>query len=336
MNKIIKKSLLELSYQTGKYLFPPEFVSLVVTFKCNFRCQTCDIWKKKPEKELSKKEWFKITDQLIQNLDPSAFIEINGGEPLLRKNLVINLVKKLSKKFSHIAINTNGSTITPKILKSLEIAGASQIKLSLYSLKPKIHNKIRGTKIAFKSAKKALRYLTKSKLGTEIAILITSENINSIPELINYLKNFKNISIILQPLDEPVESKVSKSKHISLPKNLWPNKEQVAKLFNFINKNRQNIKNSQQNLKVIKNYYLNPKNALKNRCFAGQRSLIIYPKGDISFCFKMPKIGNLKKDNLEKLLKGSQQNRLIIKKCQKYCRILGCNYSRGIVELFRG
>lgn len=336
MNKIIKKSLLELSYQTGKYLFPPEFVSLVVTFKCNFRCQTCDIWKKKPEKELSKKEWFKIIDQLIQNLDKSAFIEINGGEPLLRKNLILGLVKKLSKKFHQIAVNTNGSTITPKIIKDLKFAGARQIKLSLYSLDPKIHNKIRGTKIAFKSAQKALSYLKKSRFKTEIAILITAENIDSIPELIKYLKKFKNISIILQPLDESVESIKSKLKTNSLPIKLWPNKKQIVKLFNFINKNRQNIKNSQQNLKVIKKYYLNPKSALKNRCFAGQRSLIIYPKGDVSFCFKMPKIGNLKKDNLEKLLKGSQQNRLAIKKCQKYCRILGCNYSRGIVELFRG
>ena len=55
-------------------------------------------------------------------------------------------------------------------------------------------------------------------------------------------------------------------------------------------------------------------------------------------CFKGKTVGSLKEQILDKVLKGEKASdeRKNIKKCQKYCRIIGCNFSRGLVEFIKG
>lgn len=86
------------------------------------------------------------------------------------------------------------------------------------------------------------------------------------------------------------------------------------------------------NIEAIRQYYLNPENILKYRCFAGQRNMVVYPNGDTSFCFKGGIIGNLEKQELKEILKNAAGERKKIKNCRKYCRIIGCNFSRGLKE----
>jgi len=87
----------------------------------------------------------------------------------------------------------------------------------------------------------------------------------------------------------------------------------------------------------MREYYLAPPSVLKYRCFAGQRNLVIYPQGDVAMCFKGRVIGNLTRKNLSNILKGdfAKKERQNIRRCQKYCRIIGCNFSRGLKELIK-
>ena len=336
-NKIIKKFLIEKSYLTGKYSLSPQFLSLLITFKCNLQCKTCSIWKKTNYSELSKNKWLEIASNLSV-LSPKTFVEINGGEPLIHKDLVLNLIKKLKKHFKNIALNSNGLLIDRKIVSELEKIGLNTVKISFYSLKKDIHNSLRGNSQAYDKALNALKLLSKSKIDLEVGILITSENIKSIPDLIKYLRELGNTSIVLQPLDESIESSISKNKNINtLLTNLWPKEKDVVDFFDSILNNHQQIKNSLDNIKAIRKYYLNPQEVLNYRCFAGQRSLIIYPNGNTSFCFKGSAFGNLKEKSLDKILKSQQaiKERKNIKNCKKYCRIVGCNFSRGFVEFIR-
>ena len=116
---------------------------------------------------------------------------------------------------------------------------------------------------------------------------------------------------------------------------LWPQKEDIIQTFNWLLNNNQKIKNPKNNIEAIKNYYLDPKSTLNYRCFAGQRNLVVYPNGDTTFCFKGRKIGNLTEEKIKPLLKKATAERRAIKNCPKYCRIVGCNFSRGILEFIR-
>jgi len=153
--------------------------------------------------------------------------------------------------------------------------------------------------------------------------------------LIEYLSS-KDINIILQPLDESIESKGSKiPQENNLIKDLWPNEKQVKILFNWIWANKKKLKliNSGLHLQAIRNYYLNPRSSLRYRCFVGQKNLIICPDGKITFCFKTKSIGNIKNSKIKQILLKAKKQRCDLHKCQKYCRIIGCNILRGFKEI---
>ena len=338
MKRIIKKAKREISFFTGKYFSPPEFVSLLITYKCNFQCLSCDIWKKEEINELEDAEWEKIAGKLKEFLPRDTFVEINGGEPLLRKKLVFKLIPELKKHFKTIALNTNGSLLTEELIKKLEKSGLDIIKISLYSLNAGTHNFLRGNNDAYDPAFKAARLVPKSNIKLEIGILITSKNIKEIPALMDYFKNLKNISVILQPLDENIESPLSKNRNVNnIRKDLWLEERDAVHFFNWAVKNSGIIKNSVENLSALRRYYAKPLNALDYRCFSGQRNLAVLPGGNVLLCFKGAAVGNIARANLEDILKDKNalNERLRNKKCKKYCRIVGCNFSRGIKEFAR-
>jgi MoaA/NifB/PqqE/SkfB family radical SAM enzyme len=334
--RLADKVLKEISYQTGGYSLPPEFLSLIITLRCNFRCRSCSIWEKDKKNEADEADWKKMLENLSKALRPDTFVEINGGEPLLRKDLVLSLVKDLKKKFRRVALNSNGSLISEDVLSSLAAAGLDLIKISFYSLNEKTHNYLRGEQMAFSQAKKAIEMIVAKGLPLEIGLLITAQNINEAPELISYLRSLPGVSIILQPLDEKVESPEAKLRPESdLIADLWPVKEDVEKFFAWVLSDTRNIKNSPLNIKAIRDYYLRPESTLCYRCFAGQRNLVVYPNGDAALCFKGGVVGNILRQEATEILKNAKEERKKIKKCQKYCRIIGCNFSLGLKEFVR-
>ena len=336
MNKIINKFSKELSYLTGRYTLRPEFLSLIITRSCNFRCQTCSIWQNTHGEELKEANWKKIVVALSRRLRANTFVEINGGEPLIRKGLALFLIRELKKYFYKVALNSNGLLIDEQILDQLKGADLDIIKISFYSLNEQIHNGLRGHDLAYSRAKKAIKLINQRQIALEVGLLITANNIKDAPSLIKYLQALPNTSIILQPLDEKIESKESKNQADNyLISGLWPAAEDVNKFFDWVWRNNRYIKNSSVNIEAIRQYYLNPKNILKYRCFAGQRNLVIYPNGDAAFCFKGKVIGNIEKQSLKEILKNANLERKKAKRCKKYCRIIGCNFSRGLKEYLR-
>lgn len=331
--KFLEKSLLEISYYSNRRFLKPSFLSLLITNNCNFKCKSCSVWQLKNTKRLNDDEWEKVLKKIKKDFSKNTFIEINGGEPFLEKERLLKTIKFLKEKFNQVGINSNGSLIKEDDLEKLKNAKIDFIKISLYSLSPEIHNRLRGIGNAHELAINSIKLLKNKEIKTEIGILITRKNIHEIPSLISYLANLnKNISIILQPLDECIESVSSKNMlENNLPQNLWPNKEQLSYFFNYLRKNKiKQIKNSNQNISLLEKYYKNPNSALKYRCFAGQKSYIIYPDGNFSFCFKGIKLGNFLETKISKNLLTERKK---IKRCTKFCRINGCNYSRGIKEI---
>jgi len=340
MNKVIKKIKQEISYKTGKYCMSPEFLSLILTLKCNFRCQSCSIWENEPVQELSEEEWINVFDDLKRNLPSNTFVEINGGEPLVKKELVFRALRELKTHFKTVVLNTNGSLLDEETVKKLEELGLSRVKVSLYSLDQNIHNEMRGTEIAYNGVMRAIDAVKNSKIKLEVGILLTAKNIKSIPLLVKYFKEIKGVTLILQILDEKVESVLSKENPGTvLPEDLWPREEDTIEFFDWLKNDAEarSLFHPRTNFELIRRYYFDPKMALQFRCFAGQHSLVIYPDGETSFCFKRKSVGNLKNNSLSDILRNKAvEERRGIKKCQKYCRLVGCNFSRGFREVLKG
>jgi MoaA/NifB/PqqE/SkfB family radical SAM enzyme len=89
----------------------PRAVCLFVTSRCNLRCRMCGIWQhsnKAHGEEMSLGEIEKhLSDPLFKKLE---FVNINGGEPNLRKDLtqVGELIVQRIPGLKALSINTNG------------------------------------------------------------------------------------------------------------------------------------------------------------------------------------------------------------------------------------
>ena len=75
---------------------------IAVTYRCDSRCNMCNIWKLEPGPELAPEEYRRLPRTLRD-------VNITGGEPFLRDDIV-DLVRVIDEHCNHprIVISTNG------------------------------------------------------------------------------------------------------------------------------------------------------------------------------------------------------------------------------------
>ncbi len=95
----------------GRRPFRPLAMCLYVTYRCNFRCQMCGIWslseaEKSGEWSLEELERM-LADPLLSRLE---FVNLNGGEPNLRSDLVeiAGVLLDRLPRLANLTLNTNG------------------------------------------------------------------------------------------------------------------------------------------------------------------------------------------------------------------------------------
>jgi len=115
---------------------------LIVTYRCNAKCYMCHTWKhpSKKDEEISPDLVNKIPDGL-------KFINITGGEPLLRDDLD-QIIKIALTKTKRLVISTNGY-FTKKIIKlAKKYDNQIGIRISIEGL-PAANDELRGIKNGF-------------------------------------------------------------------------------------------------------------------------------------------------------------------------------------------
>ena len=106
----------------------PLVISYEVTLSCNCNCQHCDLGGiRKEEEQLNPGDYADLT----RTLKPVA-VQISGGEPLLRKDIVgIVRAIKQSKALPYVILVTNGSLLNQDNYLELCEAGINQFSVSL-------------------------------------------------------------------------------------------------------------------------------------------------------------------------------------------------------------
>ncbi|MFQ5901777.1 MAG: radical SAM protein [Thermodesulfobacteriota bacterium] len=167
---------------------PLYVVSWNITKMCNLRCAHCyldaDFLEGKIKDELTTEEGFGLIDQ-IASLNPRAILILTGGEPLLRKD-VFDLIEYADNKGLMPVLGTNGTLLTPKLIKALLDKGIKGFGISLDSITPEIHDNFRGVKGAWQEAMKGIETLKKEGVEFQIQTTVTKENYDEIPAIIEY------------------------------------------------------------------------------------------------------------------------------------------------------
>ena len=344
LKKLAQNILAKISSFFHKPWAKPRGGDLMITSLCNFRCSHCNIWQEQKKPELTLAEWQKIIIDLRQWLGSHYPLSVGGGEPFLRPD-ILDILDFLVKHDFQVTIETNGSLIDEQLAKKLVALGISEIRISLYSFAPELHNKMRGIPEAHKKAMAALNFLadakkaTNSKLKICLGLLVNDENIGSDALALIEWANKKNFHILIQALDENFKNDYEQANWYEFNK-LWPKKDEEIILFfaQVVALKKQGIKidNTFKNLDAFKEYFLRPEESVGFACPIGYRTMNIDPQGQIFFCFKTGSLNKSLVENSAKKLWFSpelQAKRELIKNCQKVCRIR-CYYQDNLIDKF--
>lgn len=147
---------------------------VAITYKCNSKCQMCDIWQIKDYAEIDAKEYLKLPASLRD-------INISGGEPFLRNDL-ITVIKnmKIACPRANLIISSNGlatESIENKMREILKVEPDMGVAVSLDGAGP-IHDKIRGIEGAYKRVLETMSVFKTLKVkDIKIAFTLTNDNL---------------------------------------------------------------------------------------------------------------------------------------------------------------
>jgi radical SAM family uncharacterized protein len=159
----------------------PLFCGHKLTYNCNLKCKMCPFWKRKSNDSSSERE--KAILRQIYN-SGACGIAFEGGEPLLRKDLVEILAFSRSLPL-HTSLITNGTLLESKIDEiAPHINGV--VYVSIDGLE-ETHDTIRGVSGCFRKAVRGI-IASREKVSVTINTTIMAENIYEIEDLVKLAK----------------------------------------------------------------------------------------------------------------------------------------------------
>jgi radical SAM protein with 4Fe4S-binding SPASM domain len=166
-------------------------ISWNITRKCNLQCSHCylpathaskDSLPSDSSPELTTSEGMKVIDQ-IASINSEVMLILSGGEPLLRED-IYELSEYASGKGMMVVLGSNGLLMNDEIACTLKQKGVSGISISLDSIHPQAHDRIRFTEGSWNKALNAVKTCQSNGLSVQINTVVTKNNYKEIPDLI--------------------------------------------------------------------------------------------------------------------------------------------------------
>jgi len=292
--------------------------SLITTFRCNARCQMCEIWRypTKPSEELDPKYY--------EKLPPGLRVNITGGEPTLREDIE-DIFKILYQKSYLLELNTNGY-YTDRIVKIAEKFPNILIRVSVEGL-PALNDKLRGLPNGFDHALRTILELKKTKCkNIGFSIVISPKNVS---DLIHLYRLCCYLGIELG------NSALHNSWYFHKYDNvIVGDREEWRGVAEFIEQmlmsSRRGIKNKLKdysrayfNLSILKRLRGDPP-GYRPPCGAGSDFFFIDPWGNVTPCNGSNEewiMGNIKDNSLDNIMNSENAKECIIKvkNCNENC-----------------
>jgi MoaA/NifB/PqqE/SkfB family radical SAM enzyme len=313
-----------------------------VTYRCNSRCKTCNVWKRSAD-ELTAEEW----ERVFSNIGATPYyLTFSGGEPFLREDIagIVAAAVRLCKP-SIITIPTNAllTSVVPRRVE--EIATAANgielgVNVSLDGVGEE-HDTIRGVKGNYDRALetyRALRALSYPNLTLSIHTVVSRFNVQRLPQIYAELSRLKPDSYISEVAEERVELGTTGM-------DITPSPEEYARVADFLAAEARN--GTHTGLARITQafraqYYELAKRILAERrqvipCYAGFSSAHIAPDGDVwSCCTRAEPLGNLRETNYDLrpiwLGERAEAVRRSIAAGECYCPMANVSYSNMLLH----
>lgn len=299
----------------------PIEATIAVTFRCNSKCIMCNIWKEKDFQEILPEAYSKLPGSL-------KTINITGGEPFLRKDLVevIRNIHKAAPK-SRIVISTNGFLtdrtveIVRQILKFHPILG---VGVSIDGL-GEMHDRIRGYPGGFEKAVATVKALKANGVtDLRLGMTIMPENSGQVMDVYKLAKD----------LGVEFTTTVAHNSGIYFKKT----DNRPGEMSGELRADLGTIGDEHLRSFGVKNWFrayhlaglTDPavRSGAADKCAAASRFFYMDPSGNIYPCIVMDKIfGNISKiDDFEAFFSSAEAEsaRKAVKRCREDCWMV-CN-----------
>lgn len=162
----------------------PMKLTFAITFWCNYRCTTCNIWQMKPRDELSLDEirrFFAASNRF-------SWIDVTGGEVSLRKDFVqiCETILTHNRDLLLLHFPTNGYLTETIVEAAREIAGMGPEKLMITVSTDgdeKTNDAIRGVEGGYRRQIETFRQLRKiDSVEVVLGMTLSAQNVDHFPE----------------------------------------------------------------------------------------------------------------------------------------------------------
>ena len=293
----------------------PKEVCIIVTYRCNAKCNMCDVW------HYPTKAGEEITIDDIKKL-PSGlrFINITGGEPFIRTDIE-DIIKVIRPKTERIVISNNGF-FTDRIVKLCDKFQDLGIRISTEGLQ-KTNDEIRKIPEGFDRTLRTL--LTLRRMGIkDIGFGMTVQDLNC--------KDLLPLYELSDALGyEFATATLHNSHYFHKSDNRIEDKEMVCNEFSKLITELLRSNSVKKWFRAYFNY------GLMNYIYGGERflpcemgteSCFVDPSGDVLACNGMDEkvpMGNIRGNSFEEIWNSEEAAKVrnIVKSCEKQCWMVG-------------
>ncbi len=284
---------------TNLLLGRPVLATFQVTLRCNSACGYCDLPLNQGRYELSREEIRAIFESLY--VEGIRFVLLQGGEPLLRTDLV-DVLGDLTSLGLHVSVITNGTRLT-KDLVARFAALRLPLSISLDTLDRARYLQIRGAD-QLPQVLSGIDLLDRYAFPKFLTCIVSEVNRDEVPEVVRFagLRGFI-------PVVGAYHWKVGLYGKEDL--GLMYDRSAAVRVFQQLLDEglipggyfRQFVKDS---VVWLSGQRLEP-------CDAGRYSIAIDASGNMAACLAFPPVGNLRESSYQEIL--SRFNRIEIQTC---------------------
>jgi radical SAM protein with 4Fe4S-binding SPASM domain len=185
--------------------YTPVHVKIKITWRCNLRCEMCNVWRQTRRNVLTPELLRSLADELADL--GCRKVHLSGGEVLLRPDLY-DLIAYLSDKDMRVNLTTNGTLLTRDVALRLVDSGLRGASISIDSPQRHVHDRIRG-RGAWKRTLRGLRELRRAqekrraKLRIRVNTVVSRTNYESLADLATFVHQHGADRLTLIPVDDP-------------------------------------------------------------------------------------------------------------------------------------
>ncbi len=284
-------------------------VILSITNRCNLRCAMCQIPGSGNNEELSAQEMQCLIADAVR-LCPRSIV-FSGGEPLLRED-IFDLIASVSRSRINTCLASNGTLLTDEVAHKLSLAGIGVVNISIEG-DEQTHDSLRG-KGSFVKAVDALRNLSRYKIETTIASIVSRQNYAALPRVIELAHQFGVTTVKFQPFSDIfIKDKAIRSGFFA-PKELREDIERSMAEVERLAKEYRIMTNPSEYLQNIPSYLCGEAriNAEQKGCSAIFSSCPVSAGGDVYPCWVLSNrvIGNVKGKRLSAIWGSPKHDQL--------------------------